>query len=58
MGAVNKPDELTVPAVADQMTDAFAVLLTVAMNCCVVPEVILATKGETEMLTGMGSAKV
>jgi len=33
MGAVNKPDALTVPDVAAHATVVFEVLLTVAVNC-------------------------
>ncbi len=33
--AVNNPEELTVPAVADQETAWFGSLATVAVNCCV-----------------------
>jgi len=35
LGAVNNPEELTVPAVADQETAWFGSLLTVALTCCV-----------------------
>jgi hypothetical protein len=38
VGAVNKPDELTVPAVADQVTAVFKVLLTREVNCWVFAE--------------------
>ena len=49
--AVNKPDELTTPAVADQVTAVFEVLPTVAVNCCFAPETRIAVKGEVETLT-------
>ena len=42
MGAVNKLDELTVPAVADQVTAAFEVLRTMAVNCWVIAETVYA----------------
>ena len=51
VGAVNKPDELTVPAVADQVTATFAVLLTSAINCWVALETTVAFDGEMETLT-------
>jgi hypothetical protein len=51
-GAVNKPDELTAPAVADHVTAIFGVLLTVAVNCCCAPETRVAFRGEVETLTG------
>jgi hypothetical protein len=35
LGAVNNPEELTVPAVADQETARFGSLATVAVNFCV-----------------------
>jgi hypothetical protein len=36
-GAANKPDELIIPVVADQVTAAFELLVTVAVSCCVPP---------------------
>jgi hypothetical protein len=39
-GAANKPDELIIPVVADQVTAAFELLVTVAVSCCVPPEAI------------------
>jgi hypothetical protein len=50
-GAVNKPDELTVPAVADHVTASFGVLLTTADNCRMVPEVIVTFEGDTDTTT-------
>ena len=58
MGAVNKPDELIVPAVADHVTAVFEVLLMMAANCWVVAETMIAFAGDTEMLTGSASANV
>ena len=53
MGAVNKPDALTVPDVAAHATVVFEVLLTVAVNCWVFPETTVAMEGEAEMLTAL-----
>ncbi len=49
-GAVNRPAESTVPAVADHVTDVFAVLLTTAVNCWVPPEKRVAFEGNAETL--------
>jgi len=51
MGAVNKPDALTVPDVAAHATVVFGVLPTVAVNCLVVPETTVAVAGDAEMVT-------
>ena len=51
MGAVNKPDELTLPCVADHVTALLPVLLTNAVNCAVIPETTVAFEGEVETLT-------
>ena len=53
MGAVNKPDALTIPDVAAHATVVFEVLLTVAVNCWVFPETTVAVEGEAEMLTAL-----
>ena len=53
MGAVNKPEALTVPDVAAHATVVFEVLLTVAVNCWVFPETTVAVEGEAEMLTAL-----
>ena len=53
MGAVNKPDALTVPDVAAHATVVFEVLITVAVNCWVFPETTVAVEGEAEMLTAL-----
>lgn len=53
MGAVNKPDALTVPDVAAHATLVFEVLLTVAVNCWVFPETTVAVDGEAEMFTAL-----
>ena len=52
VGAVNNPEALIVPAVADQVTVLFVLLLTVAVNCCVPPDAIVALVGDTVTLTG------
>jgi hypothetical protein len=51
-GAVNRPDGLIVPPVADQVTDHLKLFATVAVNCWVLPEATVALLGETETLTG------
>jgi hypothetical protein len=58
VGAVNKPDAPTVPAVADQLTAVFGVLPTLAVNCRVAPETAVAVEGDTEMLTAGAVASV
>jgi hypothetical protein len=58
IGAANRPDALIVPFVADQVTAGFAALVTVAMNCCVAPELMDAFAGEVETLTGMAVLRV
>ena len=58
VGAVNKPDELTVPALADQVTAVFKVLLTREVNCWVFAETTIEFAGDTETLTGAASANV
>ena len=57
-GAVNNPDELIDPVVADHVTPGFGVLLTTATNCCVAPDMTVAFKGEVETLTGNTAAIV
>jgi len=51
LGAVNKPDELNVPTVADHVTAVFRVWLTVAVNCRVFPETMVEFEGDPEMRT-------
>ena len=51
LGAVNKPDELTHPAVADHVTAVFRVLLTLAENQRVLPETMVAFEGHAETRT-------
>jgi hypothetical protein len=50
VGAVNKPPEETDPALADQVTPVWLVLLTVAVNCCVPPDCTEALVGEMATL--------
>jgi len=50
-GAVNNPEEDIVPAVVFQVTPVFLVPVTVAVNCCVPPEVTVAVGGETATAT-------
>ena len=56
LGAVNIPVEETLPFDADQVTAAFEVLLTVAENCCVLPEATWMDVGDTEIPTEGGVA--
>lgn len=51
MGAVNKPDELTVPTVVDHVTALFEVLVTTAVNCWVFPAMTVRFEGDAETLT-------
>ena len=52
VGAVNRPEGLIVPPVADQVTDRLLLFATVAVNCWALPEATVALTGETETLTG------
>jgi hypothetical protein len=52
LGAVNNPEELTVPAVADQETAWFESLPTLAVNCCVPFAAMVALCGESETVIG------
>ena len=51
LGAVNNPPDEIEPALADQPTDVLVVPWTLAANCCVLPEPMLADDGDTETLT-------
>jgi hypothetical protein len=51
LGAVKLPVLVIDPALADQLTPVLLVPWTLAENCCVAPDAILALVGETEMLT-------
>jgi len=51
VGAVNKPAELTVPAVAVHVTAVFDEWVTVAVNCRVVPELTVTFAGDAETVT-------
>jgi hypothetical protein len=57
-GAVNMPPAVIVPAVADQFTAVFEVLVTVAVNCCVPDRATFAVGGVTDTLIGCGGAVV
>jgi hypothetical protein len=48
LGAVNRPDEFTVPVpeVTDQFTFVLVVPVTVAVNCCMPPSFTVAEVGE------------
>ena len=48
---MNKPDALTVPAVVVHVTAVFGLLLTVAVNCRVLPETMIAFDVDAETLT-------
>jgi hypothetical protein len=50
LGAVNKPEVVTVPAVVDQVTAALGELLMVAVNCCFAPDTSFAVNGEVSTL--------
>lgn len=49
-GAVNSPEFEITPAVADQTTDVFVEPVTIAVNCLVPPEEIVADAGETDTI--------
>ena len=51
VGAVRLPPLVMVPALTDQLTAVLLVPCTLAENCWVAPDAILALVGETEMLT-------
>jgi len=51
LGAVNKPDALTVPAVADHVTAVFGVFMTLAVNWRVFPEMMFVFEGDAVTLT-------
>ena len=52
VGAVNSPELLMLPAVADHVTAVFDVFVTCAENCCVPLEDTVAIVGETVTLMG------
>jgi hypothetical protein len=52
LGAVNMPLGEIVPFEADQVTAGFEALFTVAENCWVAPEAMLAEVGVMETETG------
>jgi hypothetical protein len=51
-GAVYRPLEETLPAVADQVTAVLLLPLTVAVNCCVPPVSSEVETGEIDTATG------
>ncbi len=51
VGALNKPELLTVPAVADQVTAVLLLFVTWAENCWLPPDATVAVVGETETVT-------
>lgn len=51
-GAVNKPEEETVPALADHVTAVLVVPVTVARNCCVASVIKPTVLGEIDTLIG------
>jgi hypothetical protein len=53
VGAVNRPELDTVPAVAVHVTEVLEEPVTVAVNCLVAPEATVADVGLTETLTGV-----
>ena len=57
LGAVNNPEELTLPAVADQVTEWFESLPTIAVNCCCPFAAIVALWGESEIVIGIDTVK-
>ena len=58
LGAVYKPEEETLPPVADQVTAVLVDPLTVALNCAVPPVVTEAVVGATLTLTTTGAVTV
>ncbi len=54
LGAVYKPDDEIAPVLADHVTAVLVLPVTVAVNCCVLPDCTVAEAGEMEMLTGNG----
>ena len=58
LGAVNRPLEETDPLLADQVTAVLVEPVTVALNCCVAPVLIVALVGATLMPTVTGAFTV
>ena len=53
VGAVNSPVLLMLPLVAVQVTPVFVVPVTIAVNCCVPPDItVVPLAGETEITIG------
>jgi hypothetical protein len=57
-GAVNTPLLEIEPALADQVTDVFELLVTEAENCLVLEAVRLVEEGETEIPIANGGSTV
>jgi hypothetical protein len=57
VGAVNRPELDTVPAVAVHVTEVLEEPVTVAVNCLVAPEATVADVGLTETLTGVTTVR-
>ena len=53
-GALSKPVLEMEPAVVDHTTDVLLVPLTIAENCCVLPDTTVALSGFTLTLTFVG----
>ena len=55
IGAVYKPELVTIPAVVDHLTALFVLPVTAALNCLMPPEYTVAVVGEivTATLTGL-----
>jgi hypothetical protein len=58
LGAVKRPEDEMAPELADHVTAVFALPVTVAVNCCVLPDCTVTEVGEIEMLTGTGGGGV
>jgi hypothetical protein len=58
LARINRPVELTAPAVAVHETAVFGSLLTVAVNCCVPLAARVAVMGEREILIAEAVARV
>lgn len=57
LGAVNNPEELTLPAVADHETEWFESLLTIAVNCCCAFAATVVFWGESEIVIGIDTVQ-
>ena len=57
VGAVNKPVDEIVPALADQVTAVLLVLLSAALNCTFPPAATDGSSGEIWTVTGLTPAR-